>query len=166
VKVVTALWRVLRGTLLALAAIILLIEEWGWRPLTAFAARLAKWPPLARLEARITALPPRVALLLFLVPALLLLPVKIAALWLIEQGRTSLGVVVIVVAKVVGTAFVGRLFILVEPQLMRFAWFARVLGWWRQTRARALAIIRASSLWRTSRAARRAWRMWLRRVFH
>ena len=40
------LWQVLRGVLLTLAAAVLLIEEWGWRPLTAWAARLAQWPPL------------------------------------------------------------------------------------------------------------------------
>jgi hypothetical protein len=31
------LWRLLRGVLLALAAVVLVIEEWGWRPLTAWA---------------------------------------------------------------------------------------------------------------------------------
>ena len=47
------LWRLVRGGLLTLAALALFFEEWGWRPLTAWAARLARWPPLARLEARI-----------------------------------------------------------------------------------------------------------------
>lgn len=42
-------WRLLRRVLLPLAAVVLLIEEWGWRPLTTWAARLAKWPPWARL---------------------------------------------------------------------------------------------------------------------
>ena len=32
-----ALWRVVRGLLLALAAVVLFLEEWGWRPLTAWA---------------------------------------------------------------------------------------------------------------------------------
>src|SRR5204863_5823944 len=35
--VLRTLWRVLRAILLALAAVILAIEEWGWRPLTAWA---------------------------------------------------------------------------------------------------------------------------------
>jgi hypothetical protein len=104
------LWRGLRGLLLVLAAIVLFIEEWGWRPLTAWAARLASWPPLARLEAHIVALPPRWALALFIVPAIALFPVKLVALWLIHLGRTTLGVAVIVAAKLIGTALVGRLF--------------------------------------------------------
>ena len=112
------LWRVVRGLMLALAAMLLFLEEWGWRPLTAWAARLAKWPPIARLEARIVGMQSRWALVLFLVPAVLLFPVKLLALWLIHAGSTALGLSVIVAAKVLGTALVGRLFILTEPQLM------------------------------------------------
>jgi hypothetical protein len=158
------LWRLLRGALLVLAAIVLFIEEWGWRPLTAWAARLAKWPPLARLEAHIVALPPRWALALFIVPAVALFPVKLVALWLIHLGRTTLGVLVIVLAKLIGTALVGRLFILTEPQLMQFGWFARALGWWRATKDRIRASVHGSPAWRATRATVRRWRLWLRRT--
>lgn len=157
-------WRALRGVLLALAAVVLFIEEWGWRPLTAWAARLAQWPPLARLEARILALPPRWALALFIVPAVALFPIKLLALWLIHLGRTTLGVLVIVAAKLIGTALVGRLFILTEPQLMHYAWFARGLGWWRATKARIRAAVQAAPAWRATRTLVRRWRLWLRRA--
>jgi len=159
-----ALWRFLRGLLLALAAVVIFIEEWGFRPLTAWAARLATWPPLARLEARIRRAPPRVALALFLVPALLLFPVKLLALWFIHQGRAVLGVVVILLAKLLGTALVGRLFILTESQLMHFAWFARALAWWRATKARVKAALAASAAWQAARSAARRMRAWLRRL--
>ena len=137
------LWRAVRGVLLALAAAVLFIEEWGWRPLTAWAARLASWPPLARLEARIRTLPPRWALAAFLVPAVALFPVKLLALWAIHAGQAALGIAVIVAAKLLGTALVGRLFILTEPQLMQFAWFAAALGWWRRTKERVKAAVHA-----------------------
>jgi hypothetical protein len=163
VKFLHSLWRVLRAVLLGLAALVIFIEEWGWRPLTAWTARLGRWPPLARLEARIRAAPARLALALFLVPAVALIPVKLAALWLIEEGRVTLGIAVIVAAKLIGTALVGRLFLLVEVQLMQFAWFARGFGWWRTTKERVLAAMRASALWRRGRAMRRVWRKWRRR---
>ena len=35
--------RALRALLLTLAAVVLLIEEWGWRPLAAWVGRLAAW---------------------------------------------------------------------------------------------------------------------------
>lgn len=163
-KFVKPLWRFVRGVLLVLAAVVLLIEEWGWRPLTAWAARLAKWPPIARLEARIVTVQSRWALVLFLVPAVLLFPVKLLALWLIHEGRTALGVAVIVAAKVLGTALVGRLFILTEPQLMRIAWFARAIGWWRETKLRVKAALAASALWRGVRAVVRRWRARVKRM--
>jgi hypothetical protein len=162
-KLVKPIWRALRAVLLALAAVVIAIEEWGWRPLTAWAARLAKWPPLAQLEERIRAAPPRVALALFLVPALLLFPIKLLALWLIHLGRTSLGVIVILLAKLVGTALVGRLFIITEPQLTRFAWFARSLAWWRATKLRVRAAVDASTAWQAVRRLRRRVSLWVRR---
>jgi len=158
------LWRAVRGVMLALAAVVLLIEEWGWRPLTAWAARLAKWPPIARLEARIVAVQSRWALVLFLVPAVLLFPIKLLALWLIHKGSAMLGVSVIVAAKLLGTALVGRLFILTEPQLMQIAWFARAIRWWRDTKARVKAALAESSLWRGVRGVLRRWRVRVKRL--
>ena len=157
------LWRAVRAVLLAVAAAALFFEEWGWRPLTAWAARLAQWPPLARLEQHIQRQRPGVALALFLLPTLLLLPVKLLALWLIHRGQGGLGLAVIVAAKLVGTALVGRLFILTEAQLTQFAWFARALGWWRAMKGRVKAAVHASSAWRAVRATRRWLALWLRR---
>jgi hypothetical protein len=82
------------------------------------------------------------------------------ALWRVLREGVSL----VVPAKVLGTALVGRLFILLEPQLTQFAWFVRTLGWWRQTKARVNAALRASPLWRRVGTTRRACRLWLRRV--
>jgi hypothetical protein len=158
------LWRPVRTVLLGLLIVVIFIEEWGWRPLTALAAALARWPPLAALEAAIRDAPRTVALALFLVPALLLFPVKLVALWLIQEGRTTIGIALILAAKILGTAFVGRLFILVEPQLMTFAWFARCIGWWRATRTRVMATLHRSWVWRAGRAFKRVARRWLLRL--
>ena len=155
------LWRVLRGVLLTLAWIVLFIEEWGWRPLVALVARIARWPPLARFEARIANVPPRFALVLFLVPAVLLFPIKLLALWLIHEGRAVLGISVIVAAKVLGTALVGRLFVLTEPQLMQFAWFARAMNWWIATKQRLKELVAGWRSWRLARDAMRRARAWL-----
>jgi hypothetical protein len=153
----------LRALLLVLAALVLFIEEWGWRPLTAFVARLAKWPPLARFEALVRAAPPRIALLLFLAPAVALFPIKLLALWILSRGHALLGITVIVVAKLLGTAIVGRLFILTESQLMHFAWFARALTWWRVTKQRVMDALRRSAAWRGARRLKTRWRAWRRR---
>lgn len=156
------LWRVLRPLLLALAAGILFIEEWGWRPLSRWLGRLAAWPPLARLEVALRRSPPRLALLLFLAPAIGLFPVKLLALWLIHLGHDLLGIAVILAAKLLGTALVGRLFVLTEPQLMSFPWFARAIGWWARTRQRVKAVVLDSAAWRALRRLRSRGRALLR----
>jgi hypothetical protein len=149
-------WRGLRAVLLGLAAVVLLIEEWGWRPLSRWLAKWAHWPPLARLEARIRSLSPYAALAIFLVPVITLFPVKLLALWLIHQGSTVLGITVIVLAKLVSTALAGRLFVLTEPQLRHFTWFNTGLNWWHATKARLRAALEKSSVWRAARRLRKA----------
>jgi hypothetical protein len=156
--------RALRGFSRSLLALLILFEEWGWDPLQRALARLGRLPLLRQAEAGITRLPPYAALVVFLVPALLLLPVKLLALGLIAQGQRLVGLGVIVVAKLVGTAVVARLFNLTRPALMRLPWFARVHGRWSAWKAALLAQVRVSWAWRQARVlrrqARRALRHW------
>ena len=57
-----------------------------------------------------------------------------------------------------GTALVGRIFVLTEPQLMLLPWFARAMGWWRATKARVRAAVTTSPTWRLTRLSVRRWR--------
>jgi hypothetical protein len=147
--------RWLRRIAEALIALVILFEEWGWEPLQRAIAWVARLPPLAWLERRIAALPPYAALAVFALPTLLLLPVKLAALWLIGKGKASLGVAVIVIAKIVGTALLARLFKLTQPALMRLAWFARWYARWTAWKEDLLARVRASWAWRVGRVIKR-----------
>ena len=142
-------------------ALLILFEEWGWDPLQHALVRLSERLRLRWLEPRIRALPPYAALALFAAPALLLLPVKLMALWSIGAGHAVLGAVAIVAAKVLGTAIVARLFTLTEPALLRLAWFARLHGRWIRWKGALLAQVRAS--W-PLRRARAVWRQWQRRI--
>jgi hypothetical protein len=165
-KGVDRLWRFVRGVLLVIAAVVVFIEEFGWRPLSAWLARLARWAPLRRLEAHIERLTPNAALTLFLIPAVLLFPVKLAALAVLKAGHAAWGVAIIVGAKVVGTAVVGRLFVLLEPQLRRFAWFVRALDWWHRVKERVAVALRESRVWQGVRSAFLDWRGRLRSRLH
>lgn len=161
-----ALMRVLVWPLKWLLALVILFEEWGWEPLQRQLARIGRWPGFRWIEGRVRALPPYAALALFAVPALLLLPVKLAALWLIHQGRTLLGLTIIVLAKVVGTAIVARLFTLSQPALMQLGWFARLYARWSAWKQLLLTWVRASAAWRTAHGLmarlRSQWARWTR----
>lgn len=165
-RLLRLLWRALRGLGIALLATLVFLEEWGWRPLSAALGRLATWPPFAWLEARIRAAPPPLALLLFLLPTLLLLPVKVVALWFIHRGHVTQGLVVVVLAKLVSTALVGRIFVLTQAQLMHYRWFARALGWWVALKVRVGAVVRSSGPWRLIRRLRLRLKAWWRQHGH
>ena len=158
------LGRALRGMVGAALALLILFEEWGWWPLQAWLARLAAWPPLRALEALIQRLPPVPALALMALPALSLLPVKLAALALMARGQPLAGLAVIVAAKLLGTAVVARLYQLTQPALLQLAWFSQLLGWWLPRKAALLAHVRHSRAWRQGRVFRRAlrrhWARW------
>lgn len=135
--VLAHVWRltkpVLRIGLQILLALIIVFEEWGWRPLAELLGRFARWRPWAQIEYAIVRLPPYAALLAFVLPSALLLPLKFLALFLVANGQFLLAALLFAGAKVVATALVARLFLLTQPALMQIGWFAwaydRVMPW-------------------------------------
>ena len=135
----------------------------GLEPLQRLLAAIGRWPGLRWIEGAIRRLPPYGALALFALPSLMLVPVKLGALWLIGHGQVVAGAVVIVAAKLGGTAVVARLFTLTRPALMRLAWFATLYSRWTRWKDALLAKVRASWPWRAARVlARRERRRWRR----
>jgi len=151
-----AIGRGLRHLFTGALALVILFEEWGWEPLQRAMAWIARLPVLRQIEALIARLGPKSALVVLLLPSLLLVPVKLAALWLVTQGHKVLGVGLIVLAKLVGTAIVARLFTLTRPALMRMAWFESIYTRWTAWKEALLARVRASWAWRAGRVLKRA----------
>lgn len=138
---------VFNWTLAPILALVLLFEEWGWEPLARMLGLLARLPLWARMESFIRGLPPYGALVVFFVPALLLLPLKILALYWISHGHKLLGLAVVLGAKLLGTAAVARLFTLTQPALMRLTWFALWYGRWKAWKDQFLTRFRATAAW-------------------
>lgn len=157
--------RWLKNFLIVIAAIVFAIEEWLWDKLTALTALIGRWPPLRQLEAWVSRLPPYGAMALLGVPAILLLPFKIAAVWVMTRGHVVLGMAVILAAKIVGTAFVAHLFALCRPQMLQIRWFAATYHWIVRTRDRLYAKIAAMPAYRRARALIREARRRLKRWF-
>lgn len=146
-------------SLLALAVIA--FEEWGWAPLAQAVGRLSRHEAVARAERRFAAWPPYAALAAMLAPWAILLPLKIAALWLIGSGQWMMGIVLVAVAKLAGTAIVARMFTLAQPALMGLAWFARLHARWVAWKRELLESLRRSEAWQWAAArvveVRAAW---------
>ena len=133
------------------AALIVLFEEWGWRPLAAFLASLTRFEPWARLERFIAGLPPYGALIALAVPTSILLPLKFVALYLLAQGQALSATALFIAAKIASTALIARIFILTKPALMRIDWFAAAHDWIVPWQEAMFAMIRSSWVWRYGR---------------
>ena len=148
-------WSIARGPIIAalnvIAALIVLFEEWGWRPLSDFIARLAKYAPVAAVERWIAGLPPYAALFAIALPTTLLLPLKFVAVWLLANNHFATATLLFLGAKLASTALIARVFILAKPALMRIAWFARAYDWFVPWKDALFAQIRASWVWRYGR---------------
>ena len=117
--------RIGRALLAVPVALWIFVEEWLWERMLALASTLARLPPIHWVETRIAKLPAYLALIAFVIPVAILLPFKLAAFWLIAHGKGLLGTIVFIAAKIVGTAFLARIFTLTKPALMTIGWFAR-----------------------------------------
>lgn len=150
---------VLHGLLTLLLALLLLFEEWGWEPLARALTRLAKLPQWAKLESHIQSLPRWAALLVFGIPVLALLPVKLLAIYLFSSGHKLLGLGLLLGAKLMGTAIVARLFQLTQPALMQFGWFSHWYPRWKTWKDGVIEQIRRSAVWQQGRKIKAQVRM-------
>lgn len=145
-----------------LLALLILFEEWGWVPLQRVLAHIGRWPGLRWIEGWVRSLPPWGAVAIFALPTTLLLPVKLLALWAMGRRQVALGLLVIVLAKLIGTAVVARLFSLTQPALMQLHWFAWAHGHWMRLKSVVLAHARAAWAWRVARVVKRQCKRWWR----
>lgn len=167
--------RLLAAPFVFLAAVIILIEDWLWDDLARMAAAIGRLPVLHQIEVLITKLPPYAALVFFAVPSLLLVPVKLLALYFISHGHAIFGFLTVVGAKIAGTALVARVFTLTRPKLMRIAWFAWTYARFVAFKARVYEVIKSTAIYRAAhrqmvrlRAALKVWKakrksVWRRR---
>ena len=160
---------VTRGVLTVFAALWIFLEEWVWDHIAAVMAWVGKLPVFRWVEARIAKLPPYPALVSFAIPWLLLLPAKFLALWLMGTGHVKTGILVFVIAKLVGTAILARLFALTKPALLTIGWFAFIHGKFTGWRDRVYAYVKALPAWQAAKAwiagVKTALRGWYRSRF-
>jgi hypothetical protein len=108
--------------LLFAAAAVLLFEEWLWDHSTAIAKRLGRLPLLSLVQAWVRRRSQWQAMALFVLPVLVVYPLKAAAVYAMTRGHVALGVSSFVLAKVLATAVFARLFQLTEPAITKIHW--------------------------------------------
>ncbi len=110
----------MKKILLSLLAILLIIEEWLWDFLTALGHSLSQWLNLKQFEQWLSQTTPSTALIVLSIPMLIVLPINIIAFVLIGNGLILQGILMEMVAKLLGTLLVARVFALTKQQLLTF----------------------------------------------
>ena len=175
-RAAAAFWRVARGPLIAalnvLTAIIVIFEEWGWRPLSNLLEELARYRVWARAELWIAGLPPYGAFVALAIPSAILFPAKLIGVYLLAIGQVVTATALLIAAKLASTALIARIFILSKPALMQIEWFSRAYNVFLPWQEAMFAWLRSSWAWRYGRVlkrqvknfARRAWTLWRPRL--
>ncbi|MDI1287832.1 MAG: hypothetical protein PSV46_25855 [Reyranella sp.] len=153
--------RALELAFIPIAAAIVFFEDVLLHYLGVAMAALAKWPPVARLETWLRGLPPWAALLAFVAPSTLVLPVKLAAVWFALQGQFGLATVSIVAGKMLATALLARLYLILRPTLVKMPWFLASEIWLFAWRDRLYGFVRALPAWQRVTALLRRAKVWL-----
>jgi hypothetical protein len=139
--------RVGRAVLLPPLAAIFLLEDLLVRSFGAAMGAFARLRLVARFETWARGLKPWQALLLFVLPALIFLPVHLLAIWAFATHRAVLGIGIYIAGKLAATAVVGRILIVCRPTLMQYRWFSRASSWVTRTRTRIHEAIAATAIW-------------------
>jgi hypothetical protein len=112
---------------LILLALVFLFEAWLWehlRPLVAWVVNHVAWKGLrARLVALVDRLPPYAVLGVFVVPFILLLPLKFLEVYFIVHRQWIATILVLVLAKLLGLGVTAFIFEVTKPKLLQMAWF-------------------------------------------
>ena len=146
-------------------ALLFLLEAWLWdhlEPLVARVVNLIPWGPLkVRLARLIDVLPPWAALFVFVIPFIVLLPLKFLEVYFLAT-RNWLGAIgVILLVKLLGLGITAFIFDVTRDKLLQMAWFRRMYDWflwardWAHAHHRAGASERAASIDLAAEAAAR-----------
>jgi hypothetical protein len=153
--------RALEIAVVPFAAAVVFVEQVLIRYLNVMMAAVARWPVVARFEAWLVTLPPWGAVLAFALPSIIILPVKVSALWFAAHHRFALATASVVLGKILATAILARLYRILRPTMMQLRWFAwadtKFFAW----RDWAYAFVRSLPAWQQARALIEKVRAWL-----
>jgi len=153
--------RALEIAVVPFAAAVVFVEQVLIRYLNVMMAAVARWPVIARFEAWLMSLPPWAAVLAFALPSIIILPVKVSALWFAAHHRFALATGSVVLGKILATAILARLYRILRPTMMQLRWFAwadtKFFAW----RDWAYAFVRSLPAWQQARALIEKVRAWL-----
>ncbi len=125
--------RYLLRPLYIVLALLFLLEAWLWdhlEPLVARVVNLVPWGALKVKLARLIAdLPPWATLIVFVIPFIVLLPLKFLEVYFLTKRNWLAAGFVLIVAKLLGLGVTAFVFDVTRDKLLQMAWFRRMYEW-------------------------------------
>src|SRR5215470_6537286 len=111
-------------------ALLFLLEAWLWDRLHPIVARIVGIIPWGRVKPAfirlIDRLSPQATLAVFVIPFVVLLPLKFLEFWFLAHRQWLPAIMVLVLAKLVGLGVTAFIFEVTKNKLLQMAWFRRV----------------------------------------
>jgi hypothetical protein len=124
-----------------LLALIFLIEAWLWDHLEPVVARVVALIPLRAfkewLSLRVARLSPATTLVVFVIPLVMLFPLKLVEVWLLRHHYWIAAIALIVASKFIGVGVVAFIFDVTRGKLLQMNWFRRLYEFILDIRRRA-----------------------------
>ena len=144
--------RLATRVLFFVAACVLAFEEWIWNHTSALLRRVGRLPPFRWIEGWVRRRTPLQALILYVLPVLVVLPLKGFALGVIGHGHVALGFSILFIAKIIGTAVLARLWQMTEPAITTYRWIRRGRDGFLRLRHRLYRWLHQQPVYRRTRA--------------
>jgi hypothetical protein len=114
-------------------ALLFLLEAWLWDHLQPIVERLVDFVPWGRLKVKlrrlIEMLPPWAVLFVFIVPFLVMLPLKFVEVYFLATGNWFGAISVIIFVKIAGLGITAFIFDVTRRKLLQMPWFRRIYEW-------------------------------------
>jgi len=114
-------------------ALLFLLEAWLWDHLQPIVARVINLLPWGRvklwLKRVIEDLPPWAALGVFIIPFIVLLPLKFLEVFFLAKRQWLAAGLVLILAKLLGLGVTAFVFDATRDKLLQMPWFARMFDW-------------------------------------
>jgi hypothetical protein len=111
-------------------ALLFLLEAWLWDHLAPIVAAIVNVIPWKKLKGRLKPIfdraPPSVALVVFLFPLSMAIPVKFLEFWFIAHGWWISALATLIFAKIIGLGILAFIFDVTRNKLLQIAWFKKL----------------------------------------
>ena len=111
-------------------ALVFLFEAWLWDVLQPIVGRVVNFIPWGKIKPAflrmVERLSPQATLVVFAIPFIVLLPVKVLEFWLLAQRQWIAAIIVLVSAKLIGLGLTAFIFEATKDKLLQMAWFDRL----------------------------------------